>query len=346
MIEIRALLHAVALADHGSFVAAARAVHLSQPALSRSIKALEEQLGTPLFDRLAGAVRPTDAGAVFLDHARSLLGHAQMVEREIGLIGRVNRPEASLGAGTYCAEGLADIAIARLLGRRPSLRVRLVVDRWPNLLHALRRGDIDIVVADTTEASKDSALRVEPLSKVQGCFAVRPAHPLVEANPSSVFDIMAYPIVSTSRLTGRITEAFLHQAPANHRGVTAVPAIACESLAIMKSLARLGDAVAILPMRAMLEELEAGALRVLAPRPPWLYGEFGIITLRGRKASPLALLFAEELRAVDAQTQAEMRALERRLFSSTRDAQARTPAPSGRRASGRGSRPHPGRRTA
>ncbi len=72
--DLRLLRHARALAEEGSFGRAARALHLTQPALSRSIQELERRTGIQLFDRNKGGVEPTDLGRVFLVHARELLG--------------------------------------------------------------------------------------------------------------------------------------------------------------------------------------------------------------------------------------------------------------------------------
>ena len=66
MIEIRHLHHALALAEHRNFARAAEALHLSQPALTRSIQNLEEKMGLELFERRPKGVDPTDAGQLML----------------------------------------------------------------------------------------------------------------------------------------------------------------------------------------------------------------------------------------------------------------------------------------
>ncbi len=81
--DLRQLRHARALAEEGSFARAARTLHLTQPALSRSIQELERRTGIKLFDRNQGRVEPTDLGRVFLAHARGLLGHAEALDREV-----------------------------------------------------------------------------------------------------------------------------------------------------------------------------------------------------------------------------------------------------------------------
>ncbi|MDE1949443.1 MAG: LysR family transcriptional regulator, partial [Burkholderiales bacterium] len=85
MLDLRRLQHLVALADECHFARAAERVNLSQPAFSRSIQAIESQLGLRLFEREAGAVRPTPAGVFLVERARRLLFDARCVQRDVAL---------------------------------------------------------------------------------------------------------------------------------------------------------------------------------------------------------------------------------------------------------------------
>jgi LysR family transcriptional regulator, cyn operon transcriptional activator len=68
-LELRQMRHLLALAEHGSFARAASALRLSQPALSRSVQTIEEQVGTRLFQRWASGVVPTDVGRLLIQRA-------------------------------------------------------------------------------------------------------------------------------------------------------------------------------------------------------------------------------------------------------------------------------------
>ena len=72
-VDLKRLAHLLALADECHFARASKRVHLSQPAFSRSIQAIERDLGLQLFDRAAGDVKPTPAGAFVIERARRLL---------------------------------------------------------------------------------------------------------------------------------------------------------------------------------------------------------------------------------------------------------------------------------
>ena len=85
MFDLRRLRHALALAEHRNFARAAAALHITQPALSRSIQALEDGLGVRLFDRSPRDVDPTAFGELVLRHARSLELSARDLDRELQL---------------------------------------------------------------------------------------------------------------------------------------------------------------------------------------------------------------------------------------------------------------------
>lgn len=320
MFNLRALQHAIAVADCGSFVAAARIVHLSQPALSRSVQGLERSIGIRIFDRLGGGVRPTDAGVLFLERARPLLATAEALALDAGRFRRAGETDFVVGAATYCAEGLVDLAVARLVRTRDRPRIGIVTDHWANLFHSLRRQEVSLVVADTTMAESDPTLHVEPLSRAQGLLAVRPGNPLAGRPQVTLADVMRHPVVTTSRVTSRVMEPLLKAAPQEQRADFAP--VVCESIAMMKRIAMGSDAVAILPMRALFDEVASGKLVLLPIRPPWLHGRFGVVRLRDHDHSESALQFLEVLREVDRETDARARAEEDRLLGNARPAGA------------------------
>ncbi len=119
-IELRLLRHAAALASEGSFVKAARVVHLSQPALSRSIQELERRAGMePLFQRDRSGIVPTDVGQILLHHAANVLAAAGDLSREMDLVKGLDAGELVIGAGIYPSRLFMDRALSRLLKLEP-----------------------------------------------------------------------------------------------------------------------------------------------------------------------------------------------------------------------------------
>jgi DNA-binding transcriptional LysR family regulator len=138
--DIRVLYTIVAIAEHGSFLAASRALNLSPAAVSLHVKIIEDELGETLFDR---SVRPpvlTDAGRRTLERARRVL-------EEWEKLGESGPSEVAgmlaLGAVPTAVAGLLAPALARLRTMRPQLRVTLTTDHAEELEDRLTRGTID-----------------------------------------------------------------------------------------------------------------------------------------------------------------------------------------------------------
>ena len=117
--QLRKLNHLLALADQGSFGRAAQAVHLSQPALSRSIESLEEDLGATLVNRAYGQVRLTAAGELVLVRARHLLADAQQIKRDVQLLQGLAMGQLQVGLGPFAAAMLGQPALSQLIQRHP-----------------------------------------------------------------------------------------------------------------------------------------------------------------------------------------------------------------------------------
>ncbi|MBK6454158.1 MAG: LysR family transcriptional regulator, partial [Proteobacteria bacterium] len=86
MIDLRLMRHAIALARYRNFARAARALHVTQPTMSRSIAALERTLGVRLFDRNSRGVQPTEFGRLLLERGRRLLADEADLRREMLLV--------------------------------------------------------------------------------------------------------------------------------------------------------------------------------------------------------------------------------------------------------------------
>jgi len=302
--DLRLLRCALALADHRNFARAAGAIHLSQPALSRAIKELEQRAGTRLFDRTSQGAEPTDAGMVFLDHAREVMSRAADLGREMNLLTGLEKGELCIGAGTYATNLFVDKAVGRLMREHPSVRISIANDNWSNLLPLLRKRELDLAVIEATAAAADPEMRVIKMHWHKGYLAMRAGHPLLKSGPAQQLDeTWNYPFVTTSRfppsLFKELAAALLGSQPVAKPGSRALVSVACESLHMMKTIAQESDAVALLPLNVIADEIESGVL-VAIPGPPWMGAAFGIVHLAHRSLSPLGENFVRFVRDADA----------------------------------------------
>ena len=296
--DLKRLSHIVAVAKTRNFARAAEQVHLSQPALTRSIQAAEAELGLRLFDR-GSEVTPTRAGAFVLERARQLLFEAASLERDVDLFRRQELGDTAFGAGSFPAGTFLAPLLAELRREFAGVNLRVEVSNCSLLLKRLLEEDIEFIVADTEELPHDRRLVIEALRREPAAFYVRKGHPLASRGRLSLDQVWAYGIAS-GRLPQSAVEMF---AGMLDRATVAVPRLAleCDDIDVLKRTALDSDVVLAMPSLAVRQEVDAGVLRQLSVRglPP-MSSATGIVTLRGRTPSPMAKVILTRLRSLPA----------------------------------------------
>jgi DNA-binding transcriptional LysR family regulator len=288
--------HIVAVAERRSFARAAEQVHLSQPALTRSIQAAEAELGLRLFDRGSTEVKPTPAGEFVVERARQLVFNSHCLERDVALFAHRGLGDTAFGVGPFPAATLLPSLLAALRREFPAVNLRVEVSNWQLLLSRLREEDIEFFVADTRDLPPDPLLLLRPLRPEPGGFYVHPAHPLAAADTVTLTQIWAFG-VATVRLPQGVRAAL-----AGLLGLASAAslplALECDHVELLKAVALGCDTVLAAPHAAVVAEVAAGALRPLVvPGLPPLASSVGVVTLRGRTPSPMAELVIQRLPA-------------------------------------------------
>jgi len=184
MLELRHLRHALALAKHRNFARAAEALHLTQPSLSRSIAALEEELGVLLFDRSKSGIRPTAYGELLLQRGAALLEGEADFRREIQLLAGLEAGTLCIGAGPFPAEISVGTAVARLLRAHPRLRVEVLCADPDEITRRVLAGQFDVGIGNPSAIAETPRLRFEQLPSHRAYLACRPGIPLPVATTS------------------------------------------------------------------------------------------------------------------------------------------------------------------
>lgn len=309
-LELRQLRYVLALDKHRNFARAAKAVGLTQPALSRSLQMLEKSLDARLFDRDRSRVEPTPIGERLLERARLLLTQARNIEQDLRQMAGLEVGLLRIGAGAYPADISVGAAIGRLVRRYPGLMADLTVTDWPELVRKVGAEELDLVVADTDVASRDDRLSVEALPQHRGSFFCRAGHPLLERGVPTLEEVRRYPFVAPalpkrlSALAARDSLGLRAQLPAD----TTASDIRVGSFPLAKRIVMESDAVgAAMPIQ-IADAVASGQLVVLDLDLPWLTTKYGIIRLANRTPSPAAEAFMEILRAVEAEIDGSSRA--------------------------------------
>lgn len=299
-ISLRALRHAIALAQHRHYGRAAAALSLSQPALSRSIAALEASLGVRLFERRRSGLRLTEFGELLVARAEHLLSGVGELGRAIDRLRGIEIGELRVGAGLYPAAISVGAALGRLTAGRPGFRVSLMAEQWPVVVAAVQAGAIDIAVVEASTLENDPRVRVEPLAPHPAALLCRHGHPLTRQRALTLQAILEYPLVGP-RLPPRAGQ-FLSSAASSFRVDDAgnfIPPFHVESVQTALEILLGGDAVAAVPLLLVERELEAGSLVVLDHRAPWLTTRYGFAWPRQGSLSAGTLAFMTEVRELE-----------------------------------------------
>jgi len=294
--DLRDCQRLIALAEHRSFAAAARALELSQPALTRAVQALERRLGTAVFVRSSAGVQPTDVGLVLLERARDLLARAGEIEAAIGRADSMRGVELNLAFGPYPAAMLLERALVQFCAAAPNVAVRTFVGDWADVLQRVRTGQADLAVLELSLALDDPLLQTQQLREHAAHWVVCRGHPLDRGRDATLAEILEHRTVAPTRMPPRILEPLLRA----RRGAGAgfLPSLIHPDLMMNVRLAIALDLVAALPLRLVRDELAAGTL-VTIGHEPWMRTQFGIALPR-RQRSSAATAFAEVLAEVDA----------------------------------------------
>jgi DNA-binding transcriptional LysR family regulator len=288
MIELRSLRHVVVLARTLSFSRGAEELGISQPALTRSIQAIERQLEMRLFDRDRGGVALTPAGRRFAERALQLISDAEAFERDMLLTARGQGGRVRFGVAPLPARALLSGALANRLQAAPDLGNDVVVRNAEALWPLLAAGELEFFVAGDGQLPEDLPVRTEVLGYFPVSLIVRDGHPLLSGREAGA----TCPILMSSRHGEAST--LLVSLRTRVRGVIHV----IEDFNALAALVKSTDAVWITTPYGVIDELRAGSLRELDSNGHPERREYRIIAygLERRAQSPAAARFKTSLR--------------------------------------------------
>lgn len=171
----------VAVAAHQSIRAAARALGVSQPAVTRIVRELEREVGAPLVERSLKGVTLTDYGAAFAPRARQLLEDMRRARDEIEQMRDGVRGRVTLAVSTAVAQQLLPLAFSQFHTALPLVDIRFHEVTMPGMLAQLGDGRLDFAVAHVLPGSLPEDFEAEPLFTVQLVVGLRKGHPLARA---------------------------------------------------------------------------------------------------------------------------------------------------------------------
>ena len=242
--DLRQLNHLIAVAEHQSFSAAARALHTVQSNVSTHVAKLEKELGAALIDR--HTMQPTAEGRAVLERARRIRTELQAINDDIVSMRHEVAGEVRIGCIGTTGRWMANPLLGRLAERHPALRPVLVEATTTSLTPRVLDGDLDMAIVNTPVV--EAGLESEPLFDEERIIVAPADHSLADRGTIDVADLAEHPVMLTPRGT-TFRDAIDQELAA--AGVRLTAAAEVDGLRLLASLAYQGYAPALLPASAV-----------------------------------------------------------------------------------------------
>ena len=279
-------------------LAAEETLHTTQPSLSRQIRDLEEEVGTPLFVRGAKGVELTPAGRVFLDHARVMLSQAEAAMQSARQIAHPTVPSLSMGFMIGHDTTWLPAALKLLRDELPRIHVVISTQNSPQLGMALLHGGIDLAFLRREDGSADLEYRalVEEEFKVflpsDHRLAARETIPLAEIAGERFISVSGTALNISGRQPAlrRTIDRYLGK-----HGIEIQPSYEVDNLGAVMSLIATTGGIALLPVYAKTFLPDPVTTRPLEGAGPTIDLSVGY---RRANHSPILKLFLSRLDAL------------------------------------------------
>lgn len=193
--NLRQLEHVTALAETRNFHRAADALGITQPALTLSVRNLEDELGVPLFERSKRDVTPTAFGMAVIRTARDTLAQLGSLRDELELMQNLQTGRLVLACNAWAGEGLVGPALSRMLRRYPSLRFTVLKGEFETLADRVDTSRINVYVGLPPEV-RDNRFVWHDIVLPRLVMLCRADHPILDISKPAAIDCMRYPIGS------------------------------------------------------------------------------------------------------------------------------------------------------
>lgn len=197
--ELRHLRYFVAVAEEQNVTRASAKLRVSQPAVSRQIRDLEEELGLALLERSAKAVRLTEAGRVFLAEARAVLQRSEEAIRAVRAVAGGLSGELHIGYAPSLTVQILPRALRSCQAEFPGVRILLHDLSTEEMLAGLREGKLHVALMVEPKGEQLRGLRFLELERYAMCVAVAPTHRFARSRSLTLAKVATEPLIAYSR---------------------------------------------------------------------------------------------------------------------------------------------------
>jgi LysR family nitrogen assimilation transcriptional regulator len=262
--ELRHLRTFITVADEGTVSRASLVLHVAQPALSRQIRDLEEELGVQLFERIRGRLVLTTVGERLLAHSRIALGAVHSVRERAKALRAGDSGTLKIATPAQMIERVFATFLHHYAKRRPNVQIQLKEEAGEKMLALLERGDIDLAVG-LKRLMSDKRFEIMQLAPVEFLAAYRSCFDLGKGSTVEVARLAPYPLLVLEPIY-----LFRHTFDAACRLVRFKPQILLESRTAhsLLSLAQARHGIAVVPSVAPTAHYKLDIRRITHGRKP------------------------------------------------------------------------------
>jgi LysR family pca operon transcriptional activator len=263
-----------AILSHDSILQAAKALGLSQPALSKSLQEIEAVIDARLFERHSKGVTANAHGVIVGRSARRILTEVNRLEDELEALDGGDGGSVVVGALPVTAAGLLPGALARFQANYPNIQVRVSQERTEALLAALTVREVDFVIGRLYEPTRPDTFVRQPLYDESIAVLARVDHPIFDRPAIRPEDLAGYNLVlpTVSQRVGREIDVFLQAI-----GIEARQPLRSSSVSMIREILHATDCVAVAPQVMLIGDIVRGSVKALPVGGPQLPRPAGLI---------------------------------------------------------------------
>lgn len=288
--DLRQLEMFQAIVDHGSFTKAAEKLYVSQSAISRQIKLLEEELGDQIFTRIHRKIYLTPTGEVLLQYTRKIFNELRLMTSEISDLTHLRRGTLRLAGGMSVCTYLFPALLKEHQQRYPNIELTIATGTNEEILRMLRANQVDVALLSLP--FHDGDLEVHFAITEELVLVMERNHPLASRKEVTFKDLTPYLFIHFEK--GANTRKLLDQIFAQE-GVNFHKSMELQNVEITKPLVEIGLGISIIPLPAVLKDTEQRSICYRRIGRKKIYRELGWVFLKSdytpRSLKQLLMLF-------------------------------------------------------
>jgi DNA-binding transcriptional LysR family regulator len=286
MLDVKQLKVLKAVAEHGSFSAAAEALSYTQPAISQQVAALEKHAGTTLVDRTSRGVRLTEAGRALVDHAEVVLARLAAAEAELEAMAGVRGGRVRLASFPTAGASVLPPAVALFTERHPEVELSFVEREPEEAAQMLRAAELELaLVFEYTQREFDrlyEGIELHPLLDDPLYLALPRGHPMARRPRVHLRAFAEETWIQEGRAQGWCGD--LHRSACVAAGFEPKVGFQSDDYNVVQGLIASGVGISLLPSLALTNVRDDIVVRSLGPNAP--ARRIAAATLAGRYRSP------------------------------------------------------------